>query len=80
MNNGYYQNTLFPGQGLNNNTIPNQQSVPSYEQSQISSDCLTVNKEIPVASSKNKSKSRILNLFKKNIKKKLKFILINLKD
>lgn len=39
-------------------------------QSQISSDCLTVNKEIPVASSKNKSKSRILNLFKKNIKKK----------
>ena len=29
MNNGYYQNTLFPGQGLNNNTIPNQQSVPS---------------------------------------------------
>ena len=34
MNNGYYQNTLFPGQGLNNNTIPNQQSIPSYEQTQ----------------------------------------------
>ena len=34
MNNGYYQNPVFPGVGLNNNTIPNQQSVPSYEQSQ----------------------------------------------
>ena len=33
MNNGYYTNT-FPGVGLNNNTVPNQQSVPSYEQSQ----------------------------------------------
>lgn len=37
MNNGYYNNT-FPGVGLNNNTIPNQQSVPSYEQSQINSN------------------------------------------
>ena len=32
MNNGYYQNPNFPGTGLNNNTVPNQQSVPSYEQ------------------------------------------------
>ena len=31
MNNGYYQNPVFPGVGLNNNTVPNQQSVPSYE-------------------------------------------------
>ena len=38
MNNGYYNNPIFPGTGLSNNTIPNQQSVPSYEQSQISSD------------------------------------------
>ena len=34
MNNGYYQNSMFPGTGLNNNTVPNQQSVPSYEMSQ----------------------------------------------
>jgi len=34
MNNGYYQNSLFPGVGLNNNTIPNQQTVPSYDTSQ----------------------------------------------
>lgn len=32
MNGNYYPNTTFPGTGLNNNTIPNQQSVPSYEQ------------------------------------------------
>lgn len=36
MNNGYYQNPVFPGVGLNNNTVPNQQSVPSYEQTQTS--------------------------------------------
>ena len=36
MNNGYYQNPIFPGTGLNNNTVPNQKSVPSYEQSQVS--------------------------------------------
>lgn len=35
MNNGYYSNPTFPGTGLSNNTIPNQQSVPSYEQSQV---------------------------------------------
>lgn len=34
MNNGY----TFPGTGLNNNTIPNQQSIPSYEQSQVNSN------------------------------------------
>lgn len=34
MNNGYYQGQMFPGVGLNNNTVPNQQSVPSYETSQ----------------------------------------------
>ena len=33
-NSGYYQNPVFPGVGLNNNTVPNQQSVPSYEQTQ----------------------------------------------
>ena len=33
--NGYYQNPIFPGTGLNNNTVPNQQSVPSYESSQV---------------------------------------------
>ena len=32
MNGNYYPNPTFPGTGLNNNTIPNQQSVPSYEQ------------------------------------------------
>lgn len=31
MNGSYYQENAFPGVGLNNNTIPNQQSVPSYE-------------------------------------------------
>lgn len=35
MNNGYYQNTVFPGTGLNSNTVPNQNSVPSYEQTQV---------------------------------------------
>ena len=31
MNGSYYQGNVFPGVGLNNNTVPNQQSVPSYE-------------------------------------------------
>jgi len=35
MNNGYYQNPVFPGTSLNGNKVPNQQSVPSYEQTQI---------------------------------------------
>ncbi len=34
MNNGYYQNPVFPGTPLNNGAIPNQQSVPSYEMTQ----------------------------------------------
>ena len=34
-NNGYYQNPIFPGTGLNNDMIPNQQSVPSYENTQV---------------------------------------------
>lgn len=34
MNNGFYPNSVFPGTGLSNNTVPNQQSVPSYEASQ----------------------------------------------
>ena len=29
--NGSYYNNQFPGTGLSNNTIPNQQSVPSYQ-------------------------------------------------
>lgn len=32
MNNGNFSS--FPGMGLSNNTVPNQQSVPSYEQTQ----------------------------------------------
>lgn len=34
--NGSYYNNQFPGTGLNNNTIPNQQSVPSYQDQQFS--------------------------------------------
>lgn len=37
MNGNYYQNPIFPGQGLENNTIPNQQSVPNYEQNVMNS-------------------------------------------
>ena len=33
MNGSYYTNA-FPGTGLNNNTVPNQQSVPSYQDTQ----------------------------------------------
>ena len=61
MNNGYYQNTVFPGVGLNNNTIPNQQSVPSYEQSQT-----TIN---PITS----EQSYIENILRKKKEKKAKF-------
>ncbi|MGN1324437.1 MAG: spore coat protein GerQ [Bacilli bacterium] len=31
MNGNYYNNPTFPGTSLNNGTVPNQQSVPSYE-------------------------------------------------
>lgn len=34
MNNGYYQNPIFPGTSIKSNNVPNQQSVPSYEQTQ----------------------------------------------
>ena len=61
MNNGYYQNPVFPGVGLNNNTIPNQQSVPSYEQSQT-----TVN---PITS----EQSYIENILRLNRGKKARF-------
>lgn len=64
MNNGYYQNPVFPGVGLNNNTIPNQQSVPSYEQSQT-----TVN---PITS----EQSYIENILRLNRGKKLNFMLL----
>lgn len=32
--NNYFPSSSFPGIGLNNNTVPNQQTVPSYEKSQ----------------------------------------------
>lgn len=35
MNGNYYQNPVFPGQGLMNSTVPNQQSVSSLEQNQL---------------------------------------------
>ena len=35
MNGNYYQNPVFPGQGLLNNSVPNQQTVPSLQQNQI---------------------------------------------
>lgn len=40
MNNGYYQNPIFPGQGIpsniNETTVPNQQTIQTYDQSQKS--------------------------------------------
>lgn len=42
MNNGYYQNPVFPGMGLNGNTVPNQQSVPSYENTQTNTNPMTM--------------------------------------
>jgi len=41
MNGNYYQNPIFPGQGLSGNTVPNQQSVPSYEQTQTTPSTMT---------------------------------------
>ena len=32
MNGNYYNNPTFPGTSLNNGTVPNQQSVPSYQE------------------------------------------------
>lgn len=36
--NGSYYNNQFPGTPLNNNTIPNQQSVPSYQEQYSNQD------------------------------------------
>lgn len=36
MNGNYYPNPTFPGTGISSNQVPNQQSVPSYEQTQTS--------------------------------------------
>ena len=41
MNNGYYQNPVFPGVPLNNSSVPNQQSVPSYEMTQSNNTPIT---------------------------------------
>ena len=60
MNGSYYQNPMFPGQGLNGNTVPNQQSVPSYEQTQT----------IPIS---NAEQSYIENVLRLNRGKKAKF-------
>ena len=36
-NSNYYPNAVFPGQGINTSSyVPKRQSVPSYEQSQVS--------------------------------------------
>lgn len=58
MNGNYYPNTTFPGTGLNNNTIPNQQSVPSYEQN---------------ITNLNSEQSYIENILRLNKGKKAKF-------
>ncbi len=60
-NSGYYQNPVFPGVGLNNNTVPNQQSVPSYEQSQTTFTPMTM------------EQSYIENILRLNKGKKAKF-------
>lgn len=60
MNGSYYPNPMFPGQGLNGNTVPNQQSVPSYEQTQT----------IPI---NNAEQSYIENVLRLNRGKKAKF-------
>jgi len=63
MNNGYYQNPVFPGIGLNNNTVPNQQSVPSYEQTQTGNNIPTMTAE----------QSYIENILRLNKGKKARF-------
>lgn len=65
MNNGYYQNPVFPGVGLNNNTVPNQQSVPSYEQTQTQNQ----NTIFPLTA----EQSYIENILRMNKGKKAKF-------
>ena len=60
-NNGYYQNPIFPGIGLKNNTIPDQQTVPSYENSQVEVSPLSM------------EQSYIENILRLNKGKKAKF-------
>ena len=62
MNQNYYKAPIFPGTSLNNNTVPNQQSVPSYEQSQT-----TVNNTL------FEEQSYIENILRLNKGKKGKF-------
>lgn len=62
-NSGYYQNPIFPGSGLNNNTVPNQQSVPSYESSQIEINPLSM------------EQSYIENIIRLNKGKRAKFFI-----
>ena len=38
INGSYYTSGAFPGTGLSGNTVPNQQSVPSYQDSQNNGD------------------------------------------
>ena len=59
--NGYYQNPIFPGIGLNDYTVPNQQSIPSYESSQVEIN--------PI----NMEQSYIENILRLNKGKKAKF-------
>ena len=61
MNNGYYQNPVFPGVPLNNSSVPNQQSVPSYE--------MTQSNNTPITS----EQSYIENILRLNRGKKAKF-------
>lgn len=61
MNNGYYQNPVFPGIGLSGNTVPNQQSVSSYEDTQTMVSPLT------------SEQSYIENILRMNKGKKAKF-------
>ena len=63
MNNGYYQNPVFPGTGLNSNTVPNQQSVPSYEKTQTQNN---VNYVLPA------EQSYIENILRLNRGKKVR--------
>ena len=63
-NGGYYQNPVFPGVGLNNNTVPNQQSIPSYEQTQTMVNPLT------------SEQSYIENILRLNRGKKAKLMLL----
>ena len=61
MNKGYYQNPVFPGVPLNNSSVPNQQSVPSYE--------MTQSNNTPITS----EQSYIENILRLNRGKKAKF-------